>query len=181
MAGLRTKLLGGTAVPVEVLQLAVGLALERRLGPRWTFQASAAELVWGELGQGDERFLLGPGFAGSVAASFLALEQGKAWPFISLSGSLAVSAARSVPTAYVAVDLRLGAAVGYTFAERFTPYAAVRLFGGPVFWGGAVFGDAYHVQAGLGTVLGLPGGWDLALEVVPLGEQRATLGVGVSF
>lgn len=166
---------------MDVLQLAVGVAYERRLNERWTLQGSFAEVVWGELSQANERFLLGPGFAASFAASFLALEQGKAWPFISLSGSVAVSAARSVPTAYVAVDLRLGAAVGYTFAQRFTPYAAVRVFGGPVFWNGAAFGDAYHVQLGLGAVVGLPAGIDLALEVVPLGEQRATFGVGYSF
>ncbi len=173
--------MSGAAQPVDVLQLAVGASYERRLNERWTLQGSFAEIVWGELAQGPERFILGPGFAASFAASFLALEQGKAWPFISLSGSLAVSAARSVPTPYVAVDLRLGAAVGYTIAQRFTPYAAVRVFGGPVFWNDGAFGDAFHVQAGLGAVVGLPAGFDLALEVVPLGEQRATLSVGVSF
>jgi len=34
---------------------------------------------------------------------------------------------------------------------------------------------------GLGAVVGLPLGFDLSAEVVPLGEQRVTLGVGYSF
>lgn len=77
--------------------------------------------------------------------------------------------------------MRVGLVAGYTVFDRLTPYAVARVFGGPVFWRGGVGTDAYHLQLGLGLVVGLPGGFDLAAEVVPLGEQRAVASVGVSF
>ena len=60
-----------------------------------------------------------------------------------------------------------------------------RFFGGPVFleqsgvttWGS----DVYHVQLGAGSVVTLPAGFDLSVELIPLGEQRVSAGVGYSF
>jgi hypothetical protein len=81
----------------------------------------------------------------------------------------------------VAVDARAALVVGYTVFDRLTPYAVARAFGGPVFYAGLSGGDRYHYQVGAGLVVGLPGGFDLSAEVVPLGEQRLTAGVGFSF
>jgi hypothetical protein len=123
----------------------------------------------------------GPGVVGSVAGSFLALEQGQRTPFLQLALSLAVSALSAPQSAYVAVDARFALVAGYTFLERVTPYAVARVFGGPVLYGGRSGTDLYHYQVGLGAVLGLPAGFDVSAEVVPLGEQRFTASVGFSF
>lgn len=123
----------------------------------------------------------GPGAVGSVAGSVLALDQGTYSPFLQLALSLSVSGLSAPQSAYLAVDARLAAVVGYTFLERVTPYVVARVFGGPVMYGGKTGTDLYHYQAGLGAVLGLPAGFDLSAELVPLGEQRFTLSAGFSF
>jgi hypothetical protein len=38
--------------------------------------------------------------------------------------------------------------------------------------------DRYHYQVGGGLVTALPGGFDMFVEGVPLGERAITLGVG---
>lgn len=57
----------------------------------------------------------------------------------------------------------------------------VRAFGGPFFYGSALGTDGYHLQLGAGLVVGLPWGLDLSAEIIPLGEQRVTAGLGGSF
>jgi hypothetical protein len=115
------------------------------------------------------------GLAGTV------LGQGEYTPFLQVSGSFAFSTLQVGPEHYVALDVRAGLVCGWTLWERFTPYAVFRAFGGPVFYGGATGTDAYHVQLGVGAVVGLPGGFDLSAEFIPLGEQRITAGLGFSF
>ncbi|MCU0700732.1 MAG: hypothetical protein MUC96_29835, partial [Myxococcaceae bacterium] len=161
--------------------MAVSASFEYRLSDRWTLAAAAGAIVAGRLVADAETFDFRGGAVGSVSGSFLALEQGRFWPFIMVAASLAVSGVQAVPTAYWAVDGRLTATVGYTFFDRVTPYAVGRVFGGPVFWRGRTGTDLFHYQVGAGLVVGLPLGFDLSAEVVPLGEQRVTAGVGFSF
>jgi hypothetical protein len=113
--------------------------------------------------------------------SWLVLDQGAYTPFVQLSGSIAFSAMKAALGAYEALDARVGVAAGYTFFDRLTPYLTARAFGGPVFYGGSVGTDLFHYQVGLGFVVGLPWGLDLSAELIPLGEQRVTAGVGLSF
>lgn len=176
-AGFRTTLVFDGAQQLALEQLAASASLEWRASPRWTLVGSAGGTFAGSLG--GER--LGGGAVGSVAGSFLALEQGTWWPFLQLAVSLAVSGVSAPQSAYVAADLRAALVVGYTFLERVTPYAVARAFGGPVFYAGRTGTDLYHYQVGAGLVVGLPAGLDLSAEVVPLGEQRFTAAVGFSF
>jgi hypothetical protein len=176
-AGFRTTLVfdGGERVGLE--QLAASASLEWYASRRWTLMAAAGGTFAGSLGT--ER--LGAGGVGSVAGSFLALDQGAWWPFVQLSLALSVSGAAAPESAYLAVDARAALVVGYTFRQRVTPYAVARAFGGPAFYAGRTGTDLYHAQVGAGLVVGLPGGFDLSAEVVPLGEQRFTAAVGFSF
>jgi hypothetical protein len=174
--GFRTTLLFGAAAVLEE-QLAVSAALEWRASERWTLQVAAGGILGGRL----DAVASGPGAVGSVAASFLALEQGPWWPFLQLSASVAGSGFAATGGPVVALDVRAGLVVGYTFLERLTPYLVGRAFGGPVFRAGEVGTDASHLQAGLGLVVGLPGGFDLSVEFVPFGEQRLSGGLGWSF
>ena len=124
---------------------------------------------------------------GVAAQKFLRADPGSIAPIMSAvimlsgAGSVALSTMRAAETNYVGIDFRVGLAAGWTFFERLTPYAVVRAFGGPVFYGSELGTDAYHVQLGAGLVVGLPFGFDLSAEIVPLGEQRVTAGLGYSF
>ena len=122
--------------------------------------------------------------------SYLALYEGAARPFVALSASAGTALIRGVADdgavhTWSAWDVRAGALAGKTFAKRLVPYAAVRAFGGPVFWHRAAASttgtDRYHVTAGLGLTLRLPARVDLTVEVMPLGEQSATAGATLRF
>jgi hypothetical protein len=178
---------------VQLQQLASSASFEFRLGQRVTLSAALGGTFAGSLGPPDNvsSVALGPGIVGSVAGSVVLLPQGERWPFILLSGSLGSSWISRVDwrqeeagyqrKTYLGFDLRAGLSVGYTFFERLTPYLTARAFGGPVFYGQSVGTDLYHYQLGLGLVMRLPAGFDLAAEVVPLGEQRLSFSAGMSF
>jgi len=173
----RTTLLFSDGTTPRLEQLAVSASLEYRVSDRITLVGAGGALIRGQLGGAPTT----PGAVGSLAISMLVLEQGTWSPFLQVSGSLALSTMRAADTNYVAIDFRAGLAAGWTLFDRFTPYAVVRAFGGPVFYGSATGTDAYHVQLGAGFVVGLPLGLDLSAEIIPLGEQRVTAGLGVSF
>jgi hypothetical protein len=173
----RTTLLFSDGTSPRFEQLAVSASLEYRLSEKVTLVGAGGALLAGSLGGAPTA----PGGVGSLALSYLVLEQGKYTPFLQVSGSLAVSAFRGPAAPYTALDFRAGLVAGYTFLERLTPYAVFRAFGGPVFYGDALGTDAYHVQLGAGLVVGLPFGFDLSAEVIPLGEQRVTAGLGFTF
>lgn len=155
-------------------QLAVSVALEFRVSRRWSLQAAVGSILLGQLGVAKAS----PGVVGSLAGSWLALEQGRLWPFVQLSGSVSASSLRFGGVPFTAFDARLGVLAGYTVGQRITPYLVGRVFGGPVLFRGSTGTDAYHVQLGVGAVLGLTNGLDVAAEVVPFGEQRVSLSVG---
>ena len=158
-------------------QLAVSASLEFRAHERITIVAAGGAMIMGTLGG----VPTSPGAVGSLALSALVLEQGTWSPFLQVSGSMALSTMRVAGTNYVAIDARAGLACGWTLWDRFTPYAVARVFGGPVFYGPTTGTDAYHVQLGAGFVVGLPAGFDISAEIIPLGEQRVTAGIGFSF
>ena len=173
----RTTLLFSDGTKPLLEQLAVSVSLEYRVSDRITLAGAAGAMIRGSLGG----VATTPGGVGSLSLSSLLLEQGTYAPFLQFSGSIALSAMSVADAHYVAIDVRAGLAAGWTFFERLTPYAVVRAFGGPVFYGSALGTDAYHVQLGAGVVLGLPWGLDLSAKVIPLGEQRVTAGLGGSF
>jgi len=176
-AGFRTTLVFTGNEQQKLEQLAASASFEWHASPRWTLVGSAGGVFGGSLG-GEKT---GGGGVGSVAGSFLALDQGAFWPFLQLALSVSVSGLSAPRSSYLALDARLALVVGYTFIDRLTPYAVGRVFGGPVFYDGKTGTDLYHYQVGLGLVVGLPAGFDLSGEFVPLGEQRFTASLGYSF
>jgi hypothetical protein len=178
----RTTLVFSDDTQRPLRQTALSASLEYRLSRRWTLSASGGWMPRGTTALEDGTSVrLSRGVVGSVGASWLALEPEGPRPFVMLSGSLAFSRIHSDVSTWFSGDVRLGVAAGYTFFERLSPYLTARAFGGPVLWNELTGTDLYHYQLGVGVVLGLPSGFDLLVEGVPLGEQRVTAGVGWSF
>jgi len=180
---------------------AVSASIDRRMSEAWTLSFAAGAGLPGLLVMDGERHTINPGWLVAVSSSWRLADGRGTLPFfallsLTLAGSGAsttlespkLHAARSLvleePSLY-AVDARIGLIVGKTFFDVLTPYAGVRLFGGPVMWrfhGGDVVGsDPRHVQIALGLSSALPSGIDLFAEVAPLGERAATIGGGLSF
>jgi hypothetical protein len=188
-AGFRSTLVFSGTEQQKVEQLAAALSFDWRVSERVTLVVGAGAVPFASVG-GVE----GPGGVVSLGVSLLALEQGQYTPFI--MGAFSLSASRlaltknvivpagealGVPNPMTAVDGRLALTIGYTFWERFTPYIVGRVFGGPVFYGSKTGTDLYHYQVGAGFVVGLPLGFDVSGEIIPLGEQRFSVSIGYSF
>lgn len=171
---------------LDLEEVAFGASYERKLSKKVTFQISGGGIAYARLGDRNAETLRG--FFAGAGVSWAVLEQKGAIPFVMIGVSVAASLAvpdRGGDDALYALDIRGSVTAGYTLAERFTPYAVVRAFGGPVAYaqdGRTSAGtDIYHFQVGAGFVVGLPGGFDLSAELIPLGEQRVSAGVGYSF
>ena len=166
----------------DVEQLAVTATVGYFATPRLGWSASVGGILGGRI---DGRSVGGGATLGGTV-SWLPLFEGPARPFVALTASASAAYARANADddqqhTWWAFDLRGGATVGKTFAERWVPYASARVFGGPVVWHHAgdrvVGGDRYHVTVGAGLIVRLPRGVDVTLEAMPLGEQSAAVGM----
>jgi hypothetical protein len=181
---------------------AVSASLERRMSDTWTLSFAAGAGLPGLLVVGGERHQIDPGWLVAVSSSWRLADGRGSLPFFALlsltiAGSGASTRLDATPLQAVqasadtgsvplfAVDARLGLIAGKTFFDVLTPYAGVRLFGGPVIWRfreqDVVGSDPRHVQLAFGLSSALPSGFDLFAEVAPFGERAATVGGGLSF
>ena len=161
-----------------------------------TLQIAAGGMLDGELDvEGGPARSLGPGWilSGGVTWRLLDGVEGPA-PWLLLSLGFAGTGTRTVvdPPAsatplrgdWLSFDARLGATVGKTFADVVSPYAAARVFGGPILWSEGdedrLGTDRYHVQIAAGASLRL-GPVDVFVEGAPLGERGLSAGLGVSY
>jgi hypothetical protein len=130
-----------------------------------------------------------PGLLASAGAAWRLLDADGARPFVVATGQLAFIATKTDPTSangasvgYEALDLRMGASAGWPLWNTLTPYAGMRVFGGPVFWqyqGASVTGtDVHHFQVVGGALLRFLKRFDIFVEASPLGEQMLSLGAG---
>lgn len=168
-------------------------------------QLGAGGIAGGELVHGAARDSIGPGFAAFGGVAWRVVDGHDAIPFVQLTATLSAThmltrtddrgtrtdgttspGARPESPRFTALDLRLGAIAGKTFADVFTPYVTARAFGGPIAWhfdGAAVTGtDLYKYQLGGGLSLAL---FDRKLDVfaegIPLGERGFAAGIGTTF
>jgi hypothetical protein len=158
-----------------------------------TWQIAGGGFVTGNLRADRVDRQMGPGWLVSGGATWRVADgtEGAA-PYVLLSLTLGATGTRTFADPpdveaplrgdYVAFDARFGATVGKTFADRVSPYAAARVFGGPVLWteeGESRTGtDRYHVQLAGGVAL-LLDPIDLFVEGAPLGEIGVSGGIGV--
>lgn len=132
---------------------------------------------------------LEPGWLASAGLSWRVLDDKAALPYIvltaSIGGAHAATRLRDERGDYIGLDFRFGATLGKTFFGWFSPYTALRVFGGPIFWvteeETKLGTDKFHFQAGLGAVFILPENVDLFIEGQPGAEQGAFGGVGFRY
>lgn len=156
-------------------------------GPRYGVAVGAGAVLGGSANTGSSGDV-GLGEIGTVSGSWLALLETARRPFVLATAALSVSTTTAVSDdgarhRLTAGDLRAGIAVGKSFG-RVVPYAAARVFGGPVYWrlGGAdVTGtDAYHYTIGVGARVRLPAHFDAFVEAMPIGAASFSLGVSAA-
>jgi hypothetical protein len=162
---------------------AVMASYEHPLKGHWTFEAGAGSLLGGSVDSAS----FSPGVLAAVSLSHLIVQPHGRYvsPFVLLSFALAGVWAKTTITDYVAFDFSASVAAGMSLKlkrQAFTPFIAGRLFGGPVFWNGAVGTDAYKYSLGPGLALsfehsrvGLSFGCSL------LGEKNIKAGASVAF
>lgn len=153
--------------------------------------ASVGPLAGGRIdGQGDS-WAIRPGVVWSLTAGRRFFASKPAIPFLLVLGTLSGSSTRtrrasdgeSAPLN--AFDGKIDLSVGWILGEVFSPYLALRAFGGPAFWridGERTTGtDLYHVSLALGFNLSLANRVGVYFDAAPLGLRSLGGGVSVRF
>jgi hypothetical protein len=196
--GFMSSGLTGSNLPssIGIERFAVTAGVDYRFSPTSTVGGGLGAGLGGLITVGARRFQVDPGWLVTFSYSRRLLDGTGKKPFlvlgVSAGGSGAGTREELTPagappeTAMLyAFDIRAGLTVGKTFWNTLSPYAALRVFGGPVFWGydgkSVLASDLYHVQLGGGMVTALPRGFDLFAEGIPLGERAVTVGAGKTF
>src|SRR6187551_3299573 len=134
----RLKFSGPSSNGTQVLdqrRVALLALVEWRPHWRWGISAGLGSLVHGALWSTRSAYSLRPGFTASLGANFVAHRADGPIPFVLLSAQLSgVISSTNDHSGYQAVDLRLGAQLGWTVFDVLSPYFVTRLFGGPIFW-----------------------------------------------
>jgi hypothetical protein len=185
---LDTDLLFDGTTQAHLVEQTLNAGVSYRLGPRTSLALGLGVLLDGTVTAPDAAHSLHGGWSGSATLSHVFYAGEGRWPMLLGSATFAESWARAhapggtEDPAFAGIDFRVAATAAKTFRNRFTPYLGVSLFGGPIFWrygGEDVTGtDAYHFQILAGLQVALPAGFDLGLEVAPLGERAVNLSVG---
>lgn len=179
-----------------LLEHAVGATIEYRVTPTLTLFAGGGGILGGHVTfeSDPHRLEVNPGGFASVGGAYRAVDGVGRSPFVILSLSLSQSFGStqawnadgtvSGRARLAAGDGRIGVTIGKNIGSVFSPYLSIRGFGGPVFWrlrGNDVIGsDRHHYQVAVGGAAALGRGIDAFAEYAPLGEQRLSLGVGLS-
>jgi hypothetical protein len=188
-----TNLLFEGAIRTAMVRTALSASFDYQLRPTTTLSFGAGVGTGGSLTAHGVHYSIDPGWLVTSSYARRLVDGAGARPFVILGlsfgasgASTHVSAARNAASApFYAFDFRAGITVGKSFFNVLSPYAAARLFGGPVIWkleGATALGtDVYHYQLAAGLVTALPRGFDVFVEGAPLGERAFALGGGRSF
>lgn len=178
---MRSTLDFGDAGELDITQYAVTATIGHAW-PDWSVRGAIGAILDGKLEAGNRTHDIGPGFVASLG---VARRFSFGANFIDAAASASVGRTTTregdgPSETLVAIDiLRAGVTAGRTFGIV-SPYALVRVFGGPVRWhldDTDVTGtDAYHFQLGAGVSI-TSGRWSIVVDIAALGEQGGSLGV----
>jgi hypothetical protein len=185
-------LFNGT-IHAAMVRTALSASFDYQLNPTTTLSFGAGAGTGGSLSTRAIHYSINPGWLATVSYARRLVDGAGSLPFVILGLSFGASGASTRLSGVLegesaplyAFDFRAGLTVGKTFLDVLSPYAAARLFGGPVLWkldGAAAGGtDVNHYQLAAGLVTSLPRGFDVFVEGAPLGERSVSLGCGFSF
>lgn len=188
-------------------------SLARFLDRGWTLRLTAGAIVDGELrGEGERHEYVVPGILAAFQVNKRFIDEEGAIPFLMGTFAFSFSWGRNRqteppyiqgdPSVYAvdprlvpvrapladvySLDFRVGAVAGYTFFEVWSPYLALRAFGGPILWerdGEWVRGaDRYHTQVAIGSsIFAGDSGLVLYVDWSPFLERSFSAGAGWSF
>jgi len=170
-------------VEMTTVSIAGGWSLDERR----TVRAAVGAILDGTLQRdGHRAHDVDSGALAAVGMEYRARTGTGKQPSIDLSGYFGVSWAQTtsrntgVETDYLATDLRLGAAAGWSLTERSYSYFSMRVFGGPVSWEidaeDVTGSDIHHYQLGVGSAVDL-GSVSVFAEYFGLGEKALAFGV----
>lgn len=186
--GLSRSLLRLSGHDVTLDQWSTVATVEWRTSEKLTLVAGGGAVLGGRLDVDGRAFDVRTGWLTTLGLSHrLADGRGRS-PFVLFTASLTFSSARTTnetdDTPLRAGDARIGLLLGKTVGP-WSPYAALRAFGGPVLWrldGTDVSGgDRGHYQIGLGSSFALGKALDAFVEWDWLGERRLAAGLGLAF
>jgi hypothetical protein len=191
--GSDLSFIGGPSASIQ--REAISASLEYRTSATTTVGGGAGAGVGGLLVVNGVRYTIDPGWLLTASYSRRLLDGRGRAPFLlfgmALGGSGASTQSQTfgatapVRSSLYAFDFRAALTVGKTFWSVLSPYASLRLFGGPLIWSlqgkTVVGGDKYHVQGAVGLATALPDGFDAYAEGAPGGERGVTMGLGRSF
>lgn len=179
---------------VRVQQWASSASLVATLKDGTVLGGSVGALMGGHIVGADERWSIEPGVVWSLTAGRRLFGQRPAIPFLLLIGTFSGSSTRTRSLGLLAggqavplhaFDGKLDLSVGWTLGEAFSPYLAVRGFGGPVLWrieGERVIGsDLYHVSLAVGFNLSLASRVAVYFDGAFVGLRSLGGGVSVRF
>ena len=176
-----------------MVRTAVSASFDYQLNATTTLSFGAGAGTGGSLEARGDHHAITPGWLATASYARRLVDGAGSLPFVILGLSFGASGASTRLSAspeaesglLYAFDFRGGLTVGKTFFKVLSPYAAARLFGGPVLWrldGAIALGtDVNHYQLAAGLVTALPRGVDVFVEGAPLGERSVSLGGGLSF
>ena len=161
------------------------------INDRWSARATAGAILDGELVPADgTTHDVEQGGLASVGMEYRALVGHDGVPFVDVSLFVGLSWAQTtapnstIGQDYFATDARLGVRTGWIIGDNFFPYAALRVFGGPVQWeleGEDVTGsDIHHYQIALGAAAQL-GPVGVFAEWAGLGERAFSTGLSTAW
>lgn len=175
------------AVPIHRNAVLVSAELPR--GKTTYSIALGADLVGGAT-LGAQSYVIGPGWIASISMAHQFLDGSGNKPFLLLQGALSAGgstvredAPNGLRSSLVTIDIKGGLTLGKTFFNVLSPYASIRLFGGPVFWSALKEPgtDAYHYQPALGLVISPTPRIAIFGEGAFAGERAITAGASLGF
>lgn len=175
----------GESTEPGISQNLVVAAAGRQVGRDWSLRLAAGAILDGTMTESGEVHDIGTGWLATAAVSRRVRFGGRFFATGSFSIGFSSTSTTGMMTGdnvgLTATDMRLGALVGATFWDRFSPYLMSRLFGGPVFWnlgGEDITGsDQYHYQVGGGASVQLQSGFSALIDASLIGERSLSIGV----
>ncbi|MFV8749640.1 hypothetical protein ACNOYE_03700 [Nannocystaceae bacterium ST9] len=162
-----------------------GLVLGAAIGP------NMGGRIEGLLNAPDETWTIRPGVVWSLTIARRFFGSEPQYPFLLLAGTFSGSSTSTrrdsdgARSALNAFDAKADVSVGWTIGESFSPYMAVRAFGGPVLWrpeGERTFGgDLYHVSVAAGFNLSIVNRVAVYFDGAFVGMRGLSGGLAVRF